>query len=64
MLDGIQNHELKTFLAVRGKGEHGDKSVTFQAADKRAARRMLDENDMGDYRIVWMSTPKTIHKKV
>jgi hypothetical protein len=58
MLDGIQNQELKTFMAVHGKGEHGDKAVTFQAIDKAEARKMLEDQGLDDYRIVWESSPR------
>ena len=58
MLDGPQNVELKTYLAVHGAGEHGDKAVTFQAIDKAEARKMLAEQGLDDYRIVWESIPK------
>ena len=57
MLDGPQNIELKTYMAVHGKGEHGDKAVTFQAFSKKEARELLDAEGLHDYRIVWESTP-------
>jgi len=45
-------------MAVHGKGEHGDKAVTFQAIDKAEARKMLEDQGLDDYRIVWESSPR------
>ena len=56
MLDGPQA-EMKTYMAVHGKGEHGDKAVTFQALNKEEARDLLKAEGLDDYRIVWESTP-------
>jgi len=44
---------MRTFMAVRGKGKVGDDAVTFEARNKKEARRLLDENDMRDYTIVY-----------
>lgn len=42
---------------------HG-KAVTFQALNKEEARKMLVDEGLLDYKIVWESTPRTRHAEV
>ena len=57
MLDG-QQPQAKTYMAA--DEAHG-KAVTFQANSKEEARKMLVDEGLTDYKIVWESTPREIH---
>ena len=56
MLDGPHS-DARTYMAVQGEGEVGGKAVTFTAMNKEEARELLDTEGLGDYKIVWESTP-------
>jgi len=55
MLDG-QQPDCKTFMAAC---KETGRSVTFVAHNKDDAKALLEKEGLGDYKIVWESTPHT-----